>query len=120
MHVTQTECADLYWALRGAAESIGIVVNFYLQTEPAPASVTYFSYSFSNMFSNRPTFTNTFLHVQDFATNSSVVDDKIAFGIYLDGSDFSLSGSTFGSLNDFKTRVCRQVRRRDYWTLTKN
>lgn len=40
-----TENADLFWALRGAGSSIGIVVNFYFDTFEAPTTVTVFQAS---------------------------------------------------------------------------
>jgi FAD/FMN-containing dehydrogenase len=47
VHVTPTSYPDLYYALRGAADSIGIITTFHLQTQPAPAHVV--SYSSSNV-----------------------------------------------------------------------
>lgn len=103
---TSTAYPDIFWAIRGAAESFGIVTNFYLQTRPAPSSITYFEFGFTGILDSKTTFTNTWLHLQDVATNASVVDNKVSFGVYLDGyGTFSLSGAYFGSVNDFNTKV---------------
>ena len=50
--------------------------------------------------------TKTILHWQDFALNSTVVDQDIGFGVHIDGSDFSISGIYFGSLDTFNNVVC--------------
>ena len=57
------------------------------------------------MFSSQETFTNTFLHIQDFAQNASVVDGRLGFGIYLDGSGYSLSGTFIGTEDEFNQKV---------------
>ena len=101
-----TENSDVFWGIRGAADSIGIVTNFYLQTQAAPSSITYFAFPFSNMYDSKTKFTNAWLHLQDFAKNASVVDNKISFGVYMDNyGTFSLSGAYFGSVDDFNTKV---------------
>ncbi|KAF2028534.1 FAD-binding domain-containing protein [Setomelanomma holmii] len=103
---TSTAYPDIFWAVRGAAESFGIVTTFYLQTRPAPSSITYFQFDINGVFDSQATFTNTFLHLQDVAKNASVVDNKVSFGIYLDGyGTYSLSGGYFGSVADFNSKV---------------
>ena len=66
----------------------------------------YWHYGFPNMYTSSETMTNTFLHWQDFALNSTVVDPNIGFGVHIDGSDFSISGVYFGSLDIFNSVVC--------------
>lgn len=101
-----TEHSDIFWAIRGAAESFGVVTNFYIQTRPAPASIVYFQYSFQGVLNAQDTFTNAFLHIQDVAKNASVIDGKIGFGFYIDNyGTFNLQGSYFGSPDDFKAKV---------------
>jgi FAD/FMN-containing dehydrogenase len=75
---------DVFWAIRGAADAIGVVTKFYLKTEAAPAdgAITYFSLQWQGVFNGtREDFVKSFLHIQDFATNATVVDDRISFGI---------------------------------------
>lgn len=101
-----SEHADIFWVIRGAAESFGVVTNFYLQTRPAPSSIVYFQYSFANVLDAQDTFTNSFLHIQDVAKNASVIDEKIGFGFYIDNyGSFILQGSYYGSTEDFQTKV---------------
>lgn len=103
---SSTAYPDIFWAVRGAADSFGIVTTFYLQTRPAPTSVVNFAFPLSGVFDSKSKFTSTFLHIQDVAQNASVVDDKVSFGIYLDGyGTFSLSGAYFGSVAEFNSKV---------------
>lgn len=106
VHASASENSEVYWALRGAAESFGIITTFYLQTHPAPESVTYFSFPFGEaMYQDKETFTNSFLHIQDFAKNESVIDSRISWGTYMDGTTYSLSGTFFGSVEEFESTV---------------
>ena len=105
IHATSTAYTDIYYALRGAADSFGIVTTFYLQTQPAPTSVTNWSFSLPNIFSSATTATNALLHIQDFATNASVIDAQLGFGIYMDGTTFSISGTYFGSQSHFTSVI---------------
>jgi hypothetical protein len=101
-----TQNKDIFWGIRGAADSLGIVTNFYLQTRDAPTSVTYFEVQWNGIFDSKATFTNTLLHLQDFARNASVVDSRISFGIYLDGyGSFAPSGAFFGSVSEFNSKI---------------
>ena len=106
-----TAYPDIYYAMRGAADSFGIVVNFYLQTQPAPATVINWSYSLPNMFSDVPKAVAAFQHIQDFARNASVVDRKLGFGMYMDGQGFSVSGTYFGDQNTFTTKIAPELLR---------
>jgi FAD/FMN-containing dehydrogenase len=112
VHATSTNHADIYWALRGAADSFGIVTTFYMQTQPAPETVTFFQYAFSGVFSSQDIFTKTFLHIQDVTANASVIDARIGFGIYLDGSGtFQLTGTFIGPLAEYKSKIAPELLR---------
>lgn len=57
------------------------------------------------MFKSAATLTSTLSHVQTFAQNASVVDRKLGLGMYFDGSGFSISGTYFGSLDTFNSKI---------------
>lgn len=107
MHASESENTEIFWAIRGAAESFGIVTNFYLRTQEAPEAVTYFSFQWGKaLYESKEYFTETFMHVQDFAQNASVVDSRISFGIYLDGNaTYNLGGTFFGSVEEFNDKI---------------
>jgi hypothetical protein len=103
---SSSQYPDIFWAVKGAADSFGIVTTFYLQTRPAPTSITSFSFAFNGVFNSKSVFTNSFLHIQDVAKNASIVDNRLSFGIYLDGyGTWSLSGTFFGSVADFNSKI---------------
>lgn len=105
IHATSTAYPDIYYALRGAADSFGVVTTFDLKTQPAPSTVINFSFSLANMFRSAATLTSTVSHVQTFAQNASVVDRNLGLGMYFDGSGFSISGTYFGSLDNFNNKI---------------
>ena len=105
VHATSTTYPSIFYALRGAADSFGIVTTFYLQTQPAPTSVVNWSFSLPNMFHSAAILTSTFMHLQTFAQNASVVDRKLGMGMYMDGSGFSISGTYFGSMANFENFI---------------
>lgn len=109
VHTTSTAYPDIYYALRGAADAFGIVTTFYLHTEAAPTTVINWSVSVPGMFVSSNTSANTFMHVQAFAKNSSVIDRKISFGMYMDGETFSIGGTYFGTLDRFHQVVSLHV-----------
>ena len=98
LHVTADDYPDLWYALRGAADSFGIVTTFYLDTVPAPSSIINFAYTIPGLYASANKMTEAFLHIQSFALNSSIIDGKIGFGVHLDGSSFSVSGTYLGDL----------------------
>lgn len=59
------------------------------------------------MFSSAAKTASAFLNIQNFARNAAVVDRKIGFGIYIDGSLFRIGGTYFGSLDTFNNKVSR-------------
>ena len=105
VYATASAYPDVYYALRGAAESFGVVTTFHLATQPAPVVVTYFQFAFDSMFATATKAANAIAHLQDFGRNSSVVDRRIAFGVYMDGSAFTLTGTFFGALADFQSKI---------------
>jgi hypothetical protein len=111
IHATTDSHPEIFWALRGAADSFGIIVTFYLQTQPAPSSVINYVYSLPNMFSSLSTVVSAFEHIQDFAQNSSVVDSLLGLGMYMDGSGFSVSGTYFGTSDQFNSVIAPELLR---------
>lgn len=105
IHANSTAYPDIYYALRGAADSFGIITTFYLQTQPAPTSVVNWQYAIPGMFTSAATTAAAFTQIQSFALNASIVDQKLGFGVYLDGSTFSISGTYIGDLATFTTTI---------------
>jgi FAD/FMN-containing dehydrogenase len=47
---SEKEHPDIFYAMRGAADSFGIITYFYLQTHPAPSSVVTFAANIPAVF----------------------------------------------------------------------
>lgn len=63
------------------------------------------SFNIANIYSSVTIATNVFLHVQNFARNATIIDRNIGFSIYLDAESFVITGTYFGSLENFNNKV---------------
>ncbi|KAF1965070.1 FAD-binding domain-containing protein [Bimuria novae-zelandiae CBS 107.79] len=103
---SSSQNSEIYWGIRGAAESLGVIMTFYMQTRAAPDSVTYFAVPWTGIFESKAAFTSSFLRIQEVAQNSSIIDNRISIGVYLDNyGTFSLSGAFFGSVSEFNSKI---------------
>lgn len=95
-----------FTSLKSVAEShsIGIVTTFYFQTLPAPPSTVNWAYTFD--ITSPSIAATAFSHIQDFARNASVIDDKIGFGVTLSAPfSYSVTGSYRGDEAVFRAKV---------------
>ena len=109
--VTNASNPDLWYALRGAASDFAIVTTFHLQTQPAPAQIVNWQYNLPNMFSSASSSANYMAHIQSFALNPTFVDRNLGLGMYMDGTTFYVSGTYFGTLQDFESRLVPELLR---------
>jgi hypothetical protein len=106
VHVTPTSYPDLYYALRGAADSIGIITTFHLQTQPAPAHVVSYSSNFSSALKSASTAADVILKLQTFVTNSPYIDRNLTLEVYISVfGDFIVRGWYFGDQNYFSKTI---------------
>jgi hypothetical protein len=106
VHATPTNYPDIYYALRGAADSFGIITNFYLQTQPAPPQVVSFSASFASALQSASKAADVVLRLQKFALSSSYMDRNITLEIYMNIlGQYSVRGWYFGGLDYFSKNV---------------
>jgi hypothetical protein len=91
--------------MRGAADSFGIVVNFYLQTHLAPNNVVRFDMNFSDNIPDIASAVRLFLCLQHMAHDASVVDRNLSFGICVSYGYFNVAGTYIGSIDEFKTKI---------------
>jgi FAD/FMN-containing dehydrogenase len=105
VHATATAYPDVYWAVRGAADSFGIVVAFYLQTQPAPSSVIFYSYTWNGLFADISTVSKAFAQIQDVVQNASVVDRNLGLGISTNGVAFTVEGTYLGPADTFNNVI---------------
>jgi len=106
IHTTATSYPDISYALRGAADSFGIVTTFYLQTQPAPSQVISFSADFSSALQSADTAADIVLGLQDFALSSPYMDRNITLEIYMNVfGQFVVRGWYFGDAEYFSRTV---------------
>ncbi|KZV97469.1 FAD-binding domain-containing protein [Exidia glandulosa HHB12029] len=89
---------DLFFAIRGAASSFGIVTEFVVKTEPEPAETVHYSYNFVFGWKNM---------AQTFATWQKIISDpnldrRLASQVTVSPIAMIISGSFFGSLAEYK------------------
>ncbi|KAL3428257.1 glucooligosaccharide oxidase [Phlyctema vagabunda] len=95
---------DIFFAMRGAGDSFGIVTNFYLQTKPAPTSVINFSVDIPAVYEDIPSLTNAFLELQKTVFDPAIVNGNLSFGIYTEGRAFNFAGWCIDcDVDDFKS-----------------
>ncbi|USP82220.1 Glucooligosaccharide oxidase [Curvularia clavata] len=106
IHVSSTRYPDIYYALRGAADSFGIITTFYLRTQPAPSEVVSFSANFSSALDSADRAADIVLRLQEFALSSSHMDRNITLEIYMNVfGQFIVRGWYFGDRNHFVKAV---------------
>ncbi|KAB2098641.1 hypothetical protein AG0111_0g13105 [Alternaria gaisen] len=106
VHVTPASYPDLYYALRGAADSIGIITKFHLQTEPAPAQVVSYTSNFSTALKTADAAADIVFKLQTFVTTSPYVNRNLTLEVYTSiFGEFSVRGWYFGDLDHFTQTV---------------
>ncbi|KAI4255983.1 MAG: hypothetical protein L6R42_006463, partial [Xanthoria sp. 1 TBL-2021] len=89
--------------------NIGIITKFYFQTLPAPTSVVNWVYEIP--MANPNIAANAFSHIQSFALNASVIDDKTGFGVTPSPSSFHISGTYHGDEATFRSKIAQEFLR---------
>ncbi|KAL7620054.1 hypothetical protein AAE478_010603 [Parahypoxylon ruwenzoriense] len=102
LHVDKFRHPYLYYAMRGAGDSFGIVVNFYLQTQPAPESVINWYIKINDVTKSVESAINAFQHIQQFVHDASSVDRQLGFNVSLASGYFAIGGTYQGSRARFE------------------
>ncbi|KAG8827161.1 hypothetical protein FRC18_009930 [Serendipita sp. 400] len=105
--VTTSESSypDLFWALKGAGPSFGIVTSWTYSTLAAPATSVFFSISIPQ-YKTGDTFAAGFAKYQTFVhTAPKELAMAFSFGGNSQGINVQLIGNYFGSKSDFTTLV---------------
>ncbi|CAG8971565.1 hypothetical protein HYALB_00009214 [Hymenoscyphus albidus] len=94
-----TQYPEVFFALKGAGASFGIVTNFKVVTHPAPGQTVHYSYTFSA----RP-FANLAQRFKDWQTMISDpnLSRKLASQVTLTELGMIISGTFFGSKPEFE------------------
>ncbi|KAI0844891.1 putative glucooligosaccharide oxidase [Daldinia vernicosa] len=92
-------------AMRGAADSFGIAVAFYLNTVPTPESIIHWDFKVSDATKSIESAVRAFQHIQTFVHDHSVVDRQLGLNVTLSSDYFAVGGTFLGSRNDFVRKV---------------
>ncbi|KAK7427354.1 hypothetical protein QQZ08_006123 [Neonectria magnoliae] len=87
------ENADLFWAVRGAGRSFGIVTEFQFQTKPEPKEVIDFGFVVSS--TSAATLANAFQTFQEIARDKDL-DNKLGVVAVASKDSLRISGAYFG------------------------
>ncbi|KAH3995174.1 hypothetical protein HBI13_141290 [Parastagonospora nodorum] len=106
IHTSRTSHADMFFALRGAADSFGIITTFYLQTSPAPVSVTSYVATFSSQLNASSAASSILLQLQSFVLTSPLMNRDITLEVYMSVyGKFEVRGWFFGEEDHFTRTV---------------
>jgi len=97
---SENENQELFWALRGAGSSYGIVTSLEFQTFPAPTNNVVFS---TNFFWNQTQARNAFAILQNYA--NTTMSKPMNLRLYVTPFDFSILGVYYGSQDDLEAEL---------------
>ncbi|KAH6632630.1 hypothetical protein F5144DRAFT_534331 [Chaetomium tenue] len=110
-----TQHPDLYWAMRGAADSIGIATSISLKTHPAPEEVCVFIYEFPTVAESVQKSVSMLMGIQSYMSNATLVDRRLSLSMQTTGNPDPESGSFtrglliagvfMGNLSEFTSRI---------------
>lgn len=97
---SKTSNPDLFWALRGAGSSYGIVTSFKIQTHTAPENNTVFSYGFNW---NETQVRNAFSVLQEYA--NTTIPSEMNMRMLVNSYTVNVLGVYYGNQDDFKAAM---------------
>lgn len=92
------ENADLFWAIRGAAASFGVITEFRMRTEPSPESMVEYRYSFTS--GSWADMAKVFKSWQKFIAEENLTEN-FASQATINPLGLVISGTFFGSQAEF-------------------
>ncbi|KAI8624180.1 Glucooligosaccharide oxidase [Xylariaceae sp. FL1651] len=102
---SEAENKELFYTMRGAADSFAIAVHFHLRTQPAPESVIVWSIDVPEAMRSVENAIEAFEHVQNFALSANIVDRHLSFVMFLAHQRFSIEGTYLGDLEFFAATI---------------
>ncbi|KAK5703579.1 hypothetical protein LTR17_021993 [Elasticomyces elasticus] len=100
VHTSATEHPDLFWALKGAGSSFGIVAEYEFSTFAAPDEVTYFSMPFKWNASSAP----AKLEALEAYTENTM-PAELTMRMFSSARSSQLEGMFFGNVSGLKTAL---------------
>ncbi|KAI0547777.1 Glucooligosaccharide oxidase [Xylaria curta] len=101
INVSNRENKLIFMAMRGAADSFGIIVNFYLRTQKAPKAVVNWTINIPEAMTSVKNAVETFELVQKFVNDRYYVDRRLGLVVFLKHDRFTLEGTYLGEVDEF-------------------
>ncbi|GAB0134294.1 hypothetical protein EsDP_00002672 [Epichloe bromicola] len=96
---SEKENLDLFWALRGAGASFGIVTKFTIRTQPQPGNIVEYVYSFS--FGNQQDMAPLYESWQDLA-NDPDLDKRFSTLFIVQPLGAIITGTFYGTKEEYE------------------
>ncbi|KAJ7739062.1 glucooligosaccharide oxidase [Mycena maculata] len=100
IHVSNSQHPDLFWAIRGASSSFGIVTQYIFQTHQAPATVIRYAYGYENPNLSADAFAKLLTSYQTWGLTAPK-EIGIVANVLQGGKVVELGGYYMGNLSDF-------------------
>ncbi|KAJ7282845.1 glucooligosaccharide oxidase [Mycena rebaudengoi] len=101
VYVGKTQHPDLFWGIRGAVSSFGIVTQYTFKTHEAPTSVVRYSFSFQNPARSASNFTTLLRAYQNWGLTAPK-ELGIEANVREGGKVVEIGGYYMGTLDKFK------------------
>jgi FAD/FMN-containing dehydrogenase len=98
VRASATQNQDVFWAVKGAGASFGIVTEFVCRTEPEPGEAVQYSYSFT--VGSYASFAATFKTWQKFVSDPGLTR-RFASEVVITEIGMIISGTFFGSREEY-------------------
>lgn len=95
---SSTEHPDLFWAIRGAGASFGIVTQFTFQTKPEPKEILNFGFIVE---STSPASLSASFKAYHQITNAIDLDRRFSAAVVISKDQLQINGAFFGPESDF-------------------
>ncbi|KAI1435825.1 Glucooligosaccharide oxidase [Xylaria sp. CBS 124048] len=105
VRASEQENQELFMAMRGAADSFGIAVNFYLQARLAPKTIVKWNVEVPSALASVESAVEALKHVQKFVNDASVVDRRLGLMVSLTRGRFVVGGTFLGRSEEFSAKV---------------
>ncbi|KAJ7738833.1 glucooligosaccharide oxidase [Mycena maculata] len=104
-HVSDLQYPDLFWAIRGASSSFGIVTQYIFKTHQAPATVIRYAYGYQNPNLSEDAFAKLLTSYQTWGYTAPK-EIGIVANVWNGGKLVELGGYYMGNLSDFTRISC--------------
>ncbi|KAL1865858.1 hypothetical protein Daus18300_006970 [Diaporthe australafricana] len=105
LYITNTDHPELFYAFRGAADSFGVILRFYLRTVPAPEEIVLFSYDIDGIVGDVDEATAAFMNIQQVVQDATIIDRDLSFGFYIHEGSWTIWGVFLRDKEHFEAQI---------------